>query len=136
MKKILLTALTLIILSFIIIVITNKITSQAQTKEFTIGKTTLTVEIADTDSEREQGLSGRKNLPKDQGMLFVLDEPGQYGFWMKDMNFPIDIVWLDSHKKIIGITKNLQPNSYPKIFMSPLGTKYVLELNPGLNLEF
>jgi len=48
------------------------------------------------------------------------------------MNFPIDIIWLDKNKKVLGITKDLQPSSYPEIFYSPENTSYALEINTGL----
>ena len=49
--------------------------------------------LAKSDSEKTKGLSGRKDLPKDQGMLFIFDHKDKYGFWMKDMKFPIDIIY-------------------------------------------
>lgn len=103
-----------------------------QTTQIQIGTTTIIAEIADTKEKRGLGLSGRPALPADGGMLFVFDQPGNYGFWMKDMNFPIDIVWLDANKKIIGTTKNLQPKSYPQIFYPPAPIKYALEINPQI----
>lgn len=98
----------------------------------TVYSKTFTLEIASTTEAMERGLSGRNSLAKNMGMLFVLGQPRTYGFWMKDMNFPIDIVWLDKNKEILGLTKNLQPNSYPKIFYSPSGTAYALEINTGI----
>ncbi len=68
----------------------------------------FSVEIADTEIERNLGLSGRESLAKGSGMLFVFDEPAVYGFWMKDMNFPIDIIWI-SGNKIIGWEENVNP---------------------------
>ena len=59
-----------------------------------VGKT-LQVDLALTDEEKARGLSGRESLDEDEGMLFVFDVPGNYGFWMKDMNFAIDIIWLN-----------------------------------------
>ena len=94
----------------------------------------LNVEIADTDKERIKGLSGRKNLEENKGLLFVFDTEGYHGIWMKDMNFNIDIAWLDKNKKIIHIEKNVSPNTYPKVFYSfdkdkPTLDLYVLETN-------
>ena len=60
--------------------------------------TTVAVEIADTPASRSRGLSGRDDLPKGQGMLFIYDTPGVYGFWMQGMRFPIDMVWMDEGK--------------------------------------
>ncbi|MBI2100631.1 MAG: DUF192 domain-containing protein [Candidatus Vogelbacteria bacterium] len=97
-----------------------------------IGGQRLAVEIADDETERSRGLSGRTRLASNEGMLFVFDAPGSYGFWMKEMNFPIDIIWLDEDWRITGITANLSPDSYPQVFYPPEPVKYVLEVNAGL----
>src|SRR3989344_573955 len=65
----------------------------------------IRVNLATTDAAREQGLSGRENLKEEEGMLFVFDYPDKYSFWMKDMNFPIDMIWIIENKKIIYIKK-------------------------------
>lgn len=100
----------------------------------------IPVSIADTDTEREQGLSGTVSLPADSGKLFVFDVPGNYGFWMKDMNYALDFVWISSDLKIVGITPDVAVATYPQIFypVSPSGTgkpqvKYVLEVNSGFS---
>ncbi len=87
--------------------------------------------IADTDASREQGLSGHAPLPANAGMLFVFDTPGQYGFWMKDMNFSLDMVWINADKTVAGVTKDLSPDTYPSIFMPPNPIQYVLEIDAG-----
>jgi uncharacterized protein len=104
-------------------------TVEAAPKTLKIGQISLNVEIADTDAKREQGLSGKKELAENEGMLFVFNREGYYGFWMKDMNFPIDIAWLDKNKKIIYIEKNVSPETYPKIFNSSAPSLYVLEVH-------
>lgn len=91
----------------------------------------INIEIASTSASREQGLSGRTSLPPDAGMLFVFENPGVYGFWMKDMSFPIDIVWITEAKTVAGVTSRLSPETYPNVFGSPLAILYVLELNSG-----
>lgn len=89
------------------------------------------VQVADRDSEREMGLSYRKEIAQDEGMLFVFLDEGKYSFWMKDMNFPIDIVWLNKEGYVIHIEENANPASYrkalPKIFTSEGKAMYVLE---------
>lgn len=97
----------------------------------TIRGETLKVEIAQTPKEKERGLSGKLSLPKDLGMLFVFDEPGIYGFWMKDMNFPIDIIWISQDSKIIDISPDILPSTFPDTFSPKLPAKYVLEVNAG-----
>jgi len=91
----------------------------------------IQAEIADTPAKRELGLSGRTNLGPNEGLLFIFDQPGQYKFWMKDMDFPIDIIWLDENKKIVDITANLATSTYPNAYTSLLPAKYVLEVNAG-----
>lgn len=66
----------------------------------------FSVEIADTSVKQAQGLSGRQSLATNQGMLFIFERPGIYGFWMKDMKFPIDIIWIKNNR-IIGFEKNI-----------------------------
>ena len=94
-------------------------------------KGVIHVEIADTDASREQGLSDRASLPTNHGMLFVFDTPGQYGFWMKDMHFSLDMVWINADKTLAGVTKNLLPSTYPSVFPPPNPIQYVLEINAG-----
>jgi uncharacterized membrane protein (UPF0127 family) len=87
--------------------------------------------IADTDALRQQGLSDRPSLPVGQGMLFVFDTPGPYGFWMKDMLFSLDIVWISADKTVVGVSKDLNPDTYPASFTPPSPISYVLEINAG-----
>jgi len=76
----------------------------------------IKVDLALTEAQREQGLSGRQSLNENEGMLFVFDSPGNYPFWMKDMNFPIDIIWLSEDGSVIYIKKNALPESYPEAY--------------------
>ncbi len=89
------------------------------------------IEVADTPKEREMGLSGRskENFKQDDVLLFVFDTPGDYGFWMKDMLFPIDIVWFDESMNIVHVEQNVLPESYPKIFHSPTPALFVAEFS-------
>lgn len=88
--------------------------------------------VVDTDEERMRGLSGVKTLPSDTGMFFVFEVPGKYGFWMKDMLFSIDIIWLDENFKIITVAENISPNSYPQVFYPERAARYVLEVASGV----
>lgn len=91
----------------------------------------LNVELANTVEKRTIGLSGRKKMGNNQGMLFAFDSPGFYSFWMKDMNFPIDVIWISKNLKIVDITENVQPGSFPQKFVSGEMAQYVLEVNAG-----
>jgi uncharacterized membrane protein (UPF0127 family) len=63
-----------------------------------------------------------------QGMLFAFDKPDFYQFWMKDMKFPIDMVWISENKTVNSVSANVLPSTYPKTFTSKSESKYVLEL--------
>jgi len=93
---------------------------------------TLTLTIASTSAEQELGLGDRPSLSSNSGMLFVFDKPNNYGFWMKDMEFPIDIIWLDQDFKIVHIENSLSPSTYPSVFYPGSPSKYVIEVNSGL----
>lgn len=71
----------------------------------------LSVEIAQTEEARMQGLSGRESLAENQGMLFQFPQAGRYAFWMKDMKFPLDFIWIKDNK-VVEITHNVvvEPN--------------------------
>lgn len=100
-----------------------------------IGETRINVEIADTDALRERGLSGRESLGENDGVLFIFPSMGIHGFWMKDMRFPIDIVWI-SNGKIIGIEKDIDSQvgaqiSELRIYYPPEPVDKVLEIAAG-----
>lgn len=78
----------------------------------TINNKTISVEIADTENARSLGLSGRKSLGSDQGMLFIWDKEVYPIFWMKDMNFSLDLIWINA-VKIVAINENV-PNEPTK----------------------
>jgi uncharacterized membrane protein (UPF0127 family) len=95
-----------------------------------VHSTTIRVEIARTNSEQQKGLSGRVGLAEHHGMLFIFDQPGSYGFWMKDMQFPIDILWIEKGQ-VVAITPQLLPASYPAVVVPPSAVTYVLEIPAG-----
>lgn len=105
------------------------------TATLTIASATLSVEIADTPLARIQGLSGRSSLKSDEGMLFLFSRAGKYGFWMKGMQFPIDIVWIrEGH--VLGVTQDVSLNSQNSVFSLPVyyppgPVDMVLEINAG-----
>ncbi len=88
-------------------------------------------DIADTPSLQERGLSYRKTLNPQTGMIFIFDRPAPYQFWMKDMNFPIDIVWLDTEGIVIHIEHSVAPSTYPTLFGPSKSARYVLEFLSG-----
>lgn len=104
------------------------VTPEPSGTQVRINKEVVRVTIADTPAKREQGLSGRRSLAKDEGMLFAFDSDGQYGIWMKGMLFAVDIIWIASDGAIVHIVEGAAPESYPQAFIPPRPARYVLEL--------
>jgi uncharacterized membrane protein (UPF0127 family) len=100
-----------------------------KTESLSIGTATISVEIADTDALREQGLSDRTSLGANAGMLFVFQSDLIPDFWMKDMNFPLDMIWIDASGTIADITNDILPASYPSTVSPKTPIRYVLEVN-------
>lgn len=93
---------------------------------------TYKVELAKTEEEREQGLQGVTDLPKDQGMLFVFDEPDTVGFWMKDTPLDLDIIFIGDDERVISIEHGVADTEDTHQADNVL---YVLELNAGSEVE-
>lgn len=92
---------------------------------------TIYLEKATTPEALQKGLSGRKTLAKNRGMLFIFDKPGTYCMWMKDTLIDLDMLWLDENKVVTKIKENVSPNSYPERFCAEKPAKYVIELRAG-----
>ena len=93
----------------------------------------ISVEVADTVEKRSLGLGKRSGLENGWGMLFVFEKRKQHGFWMKDMQFPLDIIWLDNHR-IVHILRNVQPAKpgvIPPVMTPPVAGNFVLEIDAG-----
>ncbi len=92
----------------------------------------LLVEVAKTDQQTKKGLSNRPNLGPNNGMLFVFSKAYKADFWMKNMNFPLDIIWLRQNK-IVGFSLNLPPEGdRPQhIYSAPEPVDMVLEVPAG-----
>ena len=112
--------------------------TQTPGRQVRIGATTIAVEIADTDAKRSLGLGKRTSLDKDSGVLFIFPQKDvTRNFWMKDMNFAIDIIWVNDGK-IVKIDKNVPPqpevaDSALKNYSSGTPVDYVLEVNAGFS---
>ena len=93
----------------------------------------IPVEVADTLKKRSLGLGKRTSLKKGWGMLFVFEKRKHHRFWMKDMRFALDIIWLDNHR-IVHIIPNAKPansTDKPEVITSPVPTNFVLEIAAG-----
>lgn len=106
---------------------TTETTLEKQT--ITIGSKKLFIKIADEPYEQTQGLSGKEYMAEDEGMIFIFEQSLIPAFWMKNMKFGLDIIWIDAENKIIGLEKNVSPDTYPKTFSPSSPIKYVLEVN-------
>lgn len=106
-------------------------------QKYKIGNTEMEVQIADTVKTRADGLSGRDHLEDNQGMLFIFPYSGKHGFWMKDMNFNLDIIWIKDNK-VVGISENVQKpdtknwTSLETVY-PPEDVNMVLEVNSGFS---
>lgn len=107
----------------------------------TIGSQTYVAEVAESAEEQAQGLSGRTNLSEAAGMLFPFSPPRTVSFWMKDMLFAIDIVWI-AEGKVVGVVTNapqpesgVAPQDLPT-YEPPQPVDYVLELIAGQSQFF
>ena len=98
----------------------------------------LEVQIADTDPRRARGLMFQEQLPLDEGMLFVWDAADKRSIWMLNMQFPLDIIWIDDANKVVFIEKNvpicktaLETVTCPSYKGGSKDAKYVLEVTAG-----
>jgi len=103
--------------------------------EVIINGHSIFVEVVDRPDLRAKGLSGRERLNENEGMLFVFEALGDYGFWMKEMKFPIDIIWI-REDKIVGFEENINPQIGTEenglnIYYPPEPINRVLEVSAG-----
>jgi len=103
----------------------------------------LEVQIADTEPRRVRGLMFQEQLPYDQGMIFVFEEPGFYSLWMLNMQFPLDMIWFDNDGKVVYIDKNVPPckSALETVTCTTNNSaeneaKYILEVTAGFVDEF
>ncbi len=106
-------------------------TTVRTTPTVTIRGNSISVTIADTEASRELGLGGRTGLAPDEGMLFVFPVDDTYGFWMKDMLFPIDILWSAADGRIVYMQERVATSTYPAVFTPNIPAHTVLELPAG-----
>ena len=96
---------------------------------------TIDIEIADTDFDRQLGLMKRKSMEEKQGMLFIFPVERMQSFWMRNTLIPLDMIFVNSQKKIVTILKNtktLSDQSYP----SSEPAQYVIEVDAGFTDKY
>lgn len=97
-----------------------------------VGAKTFYADLAVTDLERKRGLGGTASLDHSAALLMVFDKEDKWRISMKDMNYPIDILWINEEQKVVNIVRGAQPDSYPdKVYVPHKKALYVLELPEG-----
>ncbi len=96
-----------------------------------VGGASYQLQIVSTTAAQRVGLSGRATMPEDAGMLFVFDKPVAECFWMKDMQFPLDIIWMNAQKQVVYVKQNLAPSTYPATFCPSKPAMFAIELRAG-----
>ncbi|MEX0933419.1 MAG: DUF192 domain-containing protein [Candidatus Paceibacterota bacterium] len=96
----------------------------------------IQVALAETNLERQTGLSRQRTIGENEGLLFIFNESAEQRIWMRDMYFPIDIIWLDDDFEIVDIKKNATPESFRsvrdrEVFTPRMPARYVLEARSG-----
>lgn len=92
----------------------------------------IEAEIADSPAARARGLMFRQGLGENQGMFFIFEDEDWHVFWMKNMRFSLDMIWINSEKTIVDIKEGVPPcRETCENITSTAKVKYVLEVNPG-----
>ncbi|WP_405398885.1 DUF192 domain-containing protein [Maribacter sp. Asnod2-G09] len=97
-------------------------------------KTKFNIEFAETDYETQTGLMYRKGMDSNQGMLFIFPDERVHSFYMKNTEFPLDIIYIKEDLRIASFQENAQPLNESGL-TSQVPIKYVLEINGGLAQE-
>ncbi len=136
MKKILISLILILLILIVTVIIAGMLGKPKDSLvNLRIKDHVFKVEVADTIEERQLGLSKRYSIAEDGGMLFVYDEKGTYGYWMKDMYFPIDILWIEDNI-VVDILKSVVIPSTEKdlvVYYPYKPINKVLEIKSGLS---
>ena len=115
-----------------------------KTAEIFVNGRAVSILLADTELQRIRGLSGRSAIGA-EGMLFIFPKEDLHGIWMKEMLFPLDVLWLSERKsqtgadntekerelEVLDIKENAMPETFPKVFYPNEKVQYVFEVNAG-----
>ncbi len=118
---------------FLFVFFKSQPTSNIDINFVKIGGVDVRVELAIDKTSQERGLSGRESLAVNTGMLFMFNKPDKYYFWMKGMNFPIDIIWINENNKIVYIKREAQPENFLETYGPEENSLYVLEVPSGFS---
>lgn len=134
MKNIALLLIIILIAVFLILYLSIR-----PSQSVTIENKFFNVDVAKTQAQQEKGLAIYDSLPIDRGMIFPFNRPGYYTFWMKDMKFPIDIIYI-KNDNIVDIFSNVPPPTSPTeqlpIIKPKSPSDTVLEINAGLSKKY
>ena len=100
--------------------------------KITIGNKSYQVSLAETEEEQMKGLQGIHTLPEDEGVLFVFEEPGEVGFWMKDTLIPLDIIYINDDDEVIAVEQGVPGD---ETILEHSDVKYVLEVNKDSGIK-
>lgn len=126
--------------AIIVIIITipyiNRINVVKNKVQIKINEQYIIADVAKDEETRSKGLGGRDSLGINEGMLFLFNSEDTHGFWMKDMKFPIDIIWIAPDDNIAGITEDINPqigatDANLKVYYPPIPVSKVLEIKAG-----
>lgn len=96
-----------------------------------VGQTEIIASVADSPISRNQGLSGVASMEQNEGKIFIFENEGFHEFWMKDMNFPLDIIFINKEGSIVDIFENIDPDTYPNSYKPSFLSLKVIEVNGG-----
>lgn len=97
-----------------------------------LGDGVFKAKVALDENARTKGLSGLNQLGEEEALIMAYPTDDKWGIWMKDMSFPIDIVWLDRDKRVVSIVKNASPEDSTSVTHQPKDpSRYVIELPAG-----
>ncbi len=105
----------------------------------TVNNVTLVADIAATNDQRTKGLAVKDTLNEDEGMLFVFSTSREHSFWMKNMKFPIDIIWISEYHEVVHIEHSLEPcepDTFCPTYKPDRNSLYVLETVAGFAQKY
>lgn len=144
MKKIILLFGLLFALLLAVVLSKNYVSQEApsifkKTATITIKEKEFNPEVAETPEEKQIGLSQRNSIDENEGMIFKFEKPDYYSFWMKNMRFPIDIIFIKENK-ITTIYKFVDPpkteNESLQVYQPKEPSDIVLELKEGTSDKY
>lgn len=135
-KNQILTVPLLLLLALLVLLLAKLGFSYLNDQTVTINDYRINTVTVDNSVDRAKGLSAKNKLANNEGMLFIFDTPDYYCFWMKDMKFPIDIIWMDEKKKVVTVKENVSPETYPQSFCPTQQARYVLEIQANKAYEW